>query len=53
MNKRIAIRLRRIAGKCLAVLCCVSILLTSGAVPVSADDMSQEDAKNKIEELKI
>ena len=51
MNKRIAIRLRRIAGKCLAVLCCVSILLTSGAVPVSADDMSQEDAKNLIEEL--
>ena len=51
MKKNTRVRFRRIASKCLAVLCSVSILITSGAVPVSADDLSQEEAKSKIEEL--
>lgn len=51
MNKRTGVRFRRIVSKCLAVLCSVSILITSGAVPVSADDYTQEEAKSKIEQL--
>ena len=51
MRHRISVRLRRAAGKCLAVLCSISILMTSSAIQVAADDLSQEEAKNKIEEL--
>lgn len=44
-------RIRGMAKKFVAVLCSISLLMTCGASPVVADDLTQEEAKSKIEEL--